>query len=52
MVSKQTMPIGNSKWSTAKVKIALKTYELERREVVRRGEQGGRGVEKRKEGER
>jgi len=22
------MPIGNSKWSTAKVKIALKTYEL------------------------
>jgi hypothetical protein len=23
-----SMPIGNSKWSTAKVKIALKTYEL------------------------
>jgi hypothetical protein len=24
------MPIGNSKWSTAKIKIALKTYEGEK----------------------
>jgi hypothetical protein len=28
------MPIGNSKWSTAKVKIALKTYELHFRNLI------------------
>ena len=28
------MPIGNSKWSTAKVKIALKTYELHFRNLL------------------
>jgi hypothetical protein len=28
------MPIGNSKWSTAKVKIALKTYELHFRHLL------------------
>jgi hypothetical protein len=35
------MPIGNSKWSTAKVKIALKTYELHfRKRTERKGEKG------------
>jgi hypothetical protein len=29
-----TMPIRNSKWSTAKVKIALKTYELHFRNLI------------------
>ena len=28
------MPIGNSKWSKAKVKIALKTYELHFRNIL------------------
>ena len=28
------MPIGNSKWSTAKVNIALKTYELQFRHLL------------------
>jgi hypothetical protein len=30
----KVMPIGNSKWSTAKVKIALKTYELHFRNLI------------------